>query len=809
MGNNLIHRNFKSVLATIAAFALAHLLAVESVVAQTNVDANSTARKITRLEGGKVEVAGTIYDSRFDYYQSDTYRSFGSRCGTRHSASSAPRGGDLGDCDAFGTSVLPDYAPSVGRIGIPVVVHVIQHTNGEGNIPTSEIEAQIDILNDAFLARAGTHAAGSANAEIEFFLAETDPDGNPTTGITRTVNNQWFVENGAYWETLAWDTTRYMNVYTLDLDPQGLLGYVEAFPAEEPLVGQTRDRVVVHFGSFGEMGSDGPPYDLGRTLIHEVGHYLGLYHVWGNNFSCSTGAMPGCYSTGDLICDTASQDFERFGCEQTSSCGSDDPISNYMNYSDDICMFEFTPEQVNRMRCTLANYRFDLVTTAPSVLDIEVTPALPVSHSGLSGGPFTNPLTAWSVRKIGTGEVDYNVTIRNNFGLLLNGSTGDVAGTFAAPPDQFRTFQITHSNDLNELPNGTYTAEIVFQNLTAGTEVVREHQLEVGSFSADFAGTPTAIPDRPISPQLPNPGLTTQFLVNQEGTIQDLDINIELLHSWIGDLTVTLTHVDTSTSVIIINRLGSTNCDANNIDVLLDDDGTGGSIQDQCEDNLSSPPSFEPANALQQFNGELIAGVWRLHILDNETFDAGTLITWGLRARIAEEMDDDPDPMHNNPTNNNNQVDTDGDGVFDGFDNCVNRANADQADINVNGIGDACETVVGLAPCPDPITVQASDNTGAVVNFELPAAVGGFGDITVMATPASGTRFPVGTRTVDILAFNNNGSSDGCSFQVTVTAPSAPTPPPMMGGLCGFGMIEMVMIAPAAFLATRRLRRRR
>jgi len=791
---------FLLVIASLCPMALAH--------GETHGDLDHNTRKITRMENGKVEVAGTVYDTRLDYYQSEHFHRFGQRCGTRHTNNSMPRGGAQGDCDAFGTSILPTYQPSMGRVGIPVVVHVIQATNGEGNVPISEIEAQIEILNDAFLARSGSHAAVSANAEIEFYLADTDPGGNPTNGITRTIDDDWFVENGPYWETLAWNPSRYMNIYTLDLDPQGLLGYVEALPAEAPIVGQTADRVVVHFGSFGGMGSDGPPYDLGRTLIHEVGHYLGLYHVWGTDFSCSNEVSPGCYSTGDFLCDTEPQDFERYGCDQTSSCGSEDPIFNYMNYSDDICLLEFTPEQVNRMRCTLANYRSSLATAAPGALELEVTPATPVSHSGLAGGPFTTPLSAWTVRKVGTGVVDYNVTIRDNFGLLLNSGTNDIAGSFANSPNQLRTFQITHAADLVDLPAGNYSAQVVFQNLTTGTEVVRLHQLEVGSFSADYTGSPTAIPDGPLTPQVPNPGLTSQFIVNQEGIIEDLNINIELLHSWIGDLTVTLTHVNTGSSAILLNRIGGVNCDANNVNITLDDDGAGGQIQTQCQDNLASPPAYQPSNPLAPFNGEAIAGVWRLTIVDGEPFDTGTLITWGLRARITADVDDGPGPVDDGPPATP-QLDSDGDGLADAFDNCIDRANDDQADINVNGIGDACETTVGLGPCPETIMVQASDGTGAIVNFDLPVAAGGFGDITVMATPPPGTRFAVGTRTVEVLAFNNNGSSDSCNFEVTVTAPAGPPPPsPMMGGICGVGMIEMALLPMAALLATRRVRRR-
>ncbi len=257
-----------------------------------------------------------------------------------------------GDCAYSSNTVSPEYAVnSIYRI--PVVVHVIQRNNGTGFIPDSMIHSQIDVLNEDFRAKPGTLGAPGYDTGIEFYLATEDPSGNPTTGITRHTNNTWYSDGGNYWSTLAWDTNRYLNIYTNN--GGGALGYVPDIP-QGNIVGQNRDRVVMLWETVGRNAPIGPPYNLGRTTTHEVGHYLGLYHTFdgGCSGSCNTG--------GDLICDTNPEAQPNFGCGSSTSCGSSDPVNNYMDYSDDSCMNQFTYEQALRMRCTLEHWRSQLWT---------------------------------------------------------------------------------------------------------------------------------------------------------------------------------------------------------------------------------------------------------------------------------------------------------------------------------------------------------------------------------------------------------------------------------------------------------------
>ncbi|MCA8951945.1 MAG: hypothetical protein KDE27_20720 [Planctomycetes bacterium] len=271
------------------------------------------------------------------------------RCGTVLAANPAGTGIDNPDCDYNQTNPSSIYAPGA-ILRIPVVVHVIQSTSGQGFLSAARVQSQITVLNEDFGAQAGTAGANGVDTKIEFFLATTDPNGQPTTGIDYITNNTWFQDSGNYWSTTAWDTSRYLNIYTNQAS--GALGYVPDLPQGGSVLGTTADRVVVYYPSFGRPGTL-TPYHLGRTTTHEVGHYLGLFHTFQGGCGGSN-----CYTSGDRICDTNAESGARFGCPTTStSCGNLDPVRNYMDYTDDACMQGFTQEQARRMRCTITSYR--------------------------------------------------------------------------------------------------------------------------------------------------------------------------------------------------------------------------------------------------------------------------------------------------------------------------------------------------------------------------------------------------------------------------------------------------------------------
>ncbi len=295
-------------------------------------------------------IDGRAFASWDEYTSSDLFRANGLRCGTRafdDAFAESPT-----DCGSR-TNPADQYDPSVALYRIPVVVHVIRRANGSGSVTEALVQSQIDILNEDFLAMAGTLGADGNDARIEFYLATQDPAGNPTTGITYSSNDNWFNDRGSYWTSLNWDPSRYLNIYTNSAS--GALGYVPWLP-HQASPGSSEDRVVILWSAFGRNAPVGSPYNQGRTATHEVGHYLGLYHTFDGGCGSTS-----CYLSGDRICDTNSDSNPQYNCPLSSAtCGTPDPIRNYMNYTTDLCMREFTPEQARRMRCTLENWRVDL-----------------------------------------------------------------------------------------------------------------------------------------------------------------------------------------------------------------------------------------------------------------------------------------------------------------------------------------------------------------------------------------------------------------------------------------------------------------
>lgn len=311
-------------------------------------------------------------------WQNQTYRDWAEfrakvdpkfwRCGSSFPEDAADAaGGDGGvaastaDCANNLTNPLPEYDPSAGDICIPVVVHVIRNTAGTlGNLSTARVINQINRLNSDY---AGAGIAGAVNTRIKFYLATVDPAGNPTNGIKYYNNDTWYNDGGNYWTTIAWNPQKYLNIYTNTAG--GNLGYVPALPSSGTIVGTTADRVVVYWEAFGDNPAYAP-YNLGRSAVHEVGHYLGLYHTFQNG--CGTTS---CYTTGDRICDTNREQSAHFGCAPQSTCNDGaDPIDNFMDYSDDPCMVRFTAEQAKRMRCTLKTWRILLPTPCAVVGDV-------------------------------------------------------------------------------------------------------------------------------------------------------------------------------------------------------------------------------------------------------------------------------------------------------------------------------------------------------------------------------------------------------------------------------------------------------
>lgn len=233
----------------------------------------------------------------------------------------------------------PTATPGTGGGGpegaIPVAFHVVykesKRGGREGDVPLAQIEAQIDVLNAAF-----------AGTPFQFHLAHVD----------RTKHNQWFsncynlTTESEMKHALAVDPAHTLNVYSCSPQQGSILGYAYypwSLPEDDPLHG-----VVLLHSSL--PGGAAAPYNEGDTATHEVGHYLGLYHTFEG----------GCGDPGDYVADTPSEASPAYQCPVgRDSCAAAglDPITNFMDYTYDTCMDEFTAEQALRMEAATAEFR--------------------------------------------------------------------------------------------------------------------------------------------------------------------------------------------------------------------------------------------------------------------------------------------------------------------------------------------------------------------------------------------------------------------------------------------------------------------
>jgi len=219
------------------------------------------------------------------------------------------------------------YVPrAVGSITVSVYMHVITSSNGlEGNLSSPDIEEQISVLNTAF-----------SNTAFTFTLASTD----------YSANNLWYTAGhntaaeAQMKAALRNGDGDALNIYTNNMGG-GLLGWA-TFPSDYA-ANPVNDGIVVLFSSF--PGGSASPYNEGDTATHEVGHWLGLYHTF----------QGGCGGSGDFVNDTPAERSPAYGCPiGRDSCTKGkkaagvDPIYNFMDYTDDSCMFEFSVGQALR-----------------------------------------------------------------------------------------------------------------------------------------------------------------------------------------------------------------------------------------------------------------------------------------------------------------------------------------------------------------------------------------------------------------------------------------------------------------------------
>lgn len=253
------------------------------------------------------------------------------------------------------------------QLVIPTVVHVVYGTTTQ-NISNTRINDQITILNkDYRKLNADTTLIPNAfkplaaDFEIEFCLASYDPSGAPTTGIERyqSSHGAWSLSDPPKYSSNGgldnWDPQHYLNIWVCELSG-GILGFA-TFP-DDLSSNPNEDGVVIDYRYFGLSGAINAPYNLGRTTTHELGHWFGLLHIWGDDGSSCSGS--------DNVSDTPNQASENYTCNTgvvTDACSPSAPgimYQNYMDYTDDACMVMFTSGQKTRSYAAVNAYRSQL-----------------------------------------------------------------------------------------------------------------------------------------------------------------------------------------------------------------------------------------------------------------------------------------------------------------------------------------------------------------------------------------------------------------------------------------------------------------
>jgi hypothetical protein len=314
-------------------------------------------------------------------------------------------------------------AQSRQTITIPVVVHILYENESE-NITDQQVYAQIDVLNEDFrLLNENVKNIPdefkplAVDTEIEFCLASVGPEGIPTSGINRVQTSYDCIaristeiegdRSRLFYSSIggsdAWDTDRYLNIWVGNTcgDFLGLATSI-AVPEYRP----EEDGIVIDHDYFGNnCNSDiSSPYNLGRTTTHEIGHFLGLLHPWGD---CSDG-------NNDLVDDTPAQEGPYYGCPRYPqvSCETSDMYMNFMNYSDDVCMALFTNGQKERMLSTLNGPRSGLLESVGCSL---LEPTVPFGRDAISIYP--NPVENCI-------HIDFDADIPGNVEIQLLDAAG-------------------------------------------------------------------------------------------------------------------------------------------------------------------------------------------------------------------------------------------------------------------------------------------------------------------------------------------------------------------------------------------------
>ncbi|MEM6698164.1 MAG: M43 family zinc metalloprotease, partial [Bacteroidota bacterium] len=540
---------------------------------------------------------------------------------------------------------------SVNNYTIPVVFHIIHDNDAVGsgdNLASIYINAQLEQINNDFRKILGTSGdGGGVDTGIEFCMATIDESGNALAepGINRIDRNTqgWtappygtpifgcfagvnldYIDNTIKPQS-QWNPEEYLNIWVLDM-VCGILGYAQ-FPEAATLPGigtgngpANSDGVVVLPSSVGSTDTPQPgaaPFDAGRTLTHEIGHFFGLRHIWGD----------GDCNADDFCADTPNAGNSTSGCPVgKDSCpgGGVDQIENYMDYSDDACMERFTQDQTDRMQIVMGatgvgSPRREILASSPACGNVNPNPSFSINATN-------SPVT---VTQPDNAVFNFNVGFSGGFSgsvtLSASGLPSGLSASFSSNPvTSVGAYSMTVSGTGN-VSAGTYNFSIdgtdggSLNDSEAVTLIVEAENTGGGGDCNTFANNSSVtIPDQTT--------VTSTINVGVNGTISDVNVSFNGEHDAVRDLTFEL--ISPSGTTVQIVDLDDPCNRQDDFDLNFDDQAS------QTISDIPCPPTtgdtYQPEEALSAFNGQSSGGTWTLRITDDRRRFEGQLQGWSI-----------------------------------------------------------------------------------------------------------------------------------------------------------------------------------